>query len=77
VTDSPEDLIGCTLVWVRTNSTWKVLRCLSENRLLLEKVSGGTGLTRQGSTAEYSHDNLLRGIEIGAVEVVDSFEVLT
>jgi hypothetical protein len=78
VTYSPEDLVGCTIVWVNSNSTWKILPQIYNSHFLLEKVEGGWDLNRPGTKVDYPCGAIFRGMEIGAIEIVSSdFEVLT
>lgn len=75
MTDTFDDLVGSTIEWISTRSTWKIIGRPYSSHFLLEKVLKNPGI---GSQANYPCDAVQRGLQIGAIQLVSpSFEIET
>lgn len=72
-----KELIGCTVTWVSTGSTWKIIGLYSAGKFQIEKVSGFSVGSRPGKKVPYSIKDLTQGIEKGSIEIVQTFEIET
>lgn len=75
-----KELMGCTVTWVSTSSTWKIIGLHSAGQFQLQKLYGfGVG-SPPGRQVPYSIKMLIEGIEKGSIEIIETtntFEIET